>query len=518
MIGQKTVIDLGGGMKGINFEPWGGIEGFLAATSNGRASTTPQQLRAVVPWLAKADDMTALAVSELPFDIVKDDDSVYDTSTAWKDNLGGIPSPEKLLYKLASSLCQGRAYLIPTVTSRALISLQYCTPDSIQPQIDSEGLHSFDRATGQGKSGRYYPAQKEIQSGYMGEMMYFWLPDSDVEVGPALTYPASTALLSAELMILMDSTIRTYADRGFVPATILAAKGMSNAQERDKAETWWNRFLRGWDKTTAKIVNSEAVTISKVGAGLDELRGVYGELTKQAIENIGTSYGIPAALFMSDMAFASEVNPLIKVWYTTSVFIKIYHTIEDTFNTQLLSRFGLKMKFKPETIDAFQEDEVQRAGSFKVYCDAGIKKSIAAEMVGLELPAGITYADLDPVTPPALVPFAGQTPLVNTVVPPNQTLPVQQPATPILNAAQIKDLDLWRQMAIRFFKKGKSPAIDFECKALTDEMAETIRERLKTATSEADILSAFEIKTAQPELIDIAVELKRANDWLEAHV
>ena len=122
---------MGPGLKGINFDTWGGIEGFLRETSTGGASTRPQQLRRVLPWLAKATDMTALAVSELPFDIM-DGEDVFDTSSDWQDRLGGMPSPQSLFYNLASSLCLGRAYVIPTVTSRAIVSLQYCAPQILR--------------------------------------------------------------------------------------------------------------------------------------------------------------------------------------------------------------------------------------------------------------------------------------------------------------------------------------------------------------------------------------------------
>jgi SPP1 gp7 family putative phage head morphogenesis protein len=67
-------------------------------------------------------------------------------------------------------------------------------------------------------------------------------------------------------------------------------------------------------------------------------------------------------------------------------------------------------------LDVFQADEHERATSFKLYADAGLPKSLVAEMLGLELPDGWTYEDLDPdepepqPVPPALDPFAGQQP------------------------------------------------------------------------------------------------------------
>ena len=476
-------------LKGINFEYWGGLQGFLDATSAGGTGSgyTAQQLRRVVPWLAKATDMTANAVASLPFDIVNSAGTVVDSSADWKNKIGGLPAPDVLLHKLAASLCLGQAYLFPVYTKRLVVSLQYFAPQTITPNIDINGLQWFDRATDRGKVERYYPIDDDREP----PLIYFWMPDPDVEIGPALSYPAGAALLSAKLLFSFDDTIQTYSERGFVPATLLSAKGMPGPAEREKAENWWNRFLRGWTKEAAKIVNAEAMTVNRVGSGMDELKGAYSEMTKQAIENIGTAYGIPAALFMSDMAYASEANSMIKVWYQTSAFVKIYKTIENTFNDQLLNMYGLKWIFRPETIDAFQEEESSRAAAFKVYVDAGIKHSIAAQMVGLELPTGVDYDDLDeeeePEPQPAIQQIAPAEPQPEMDEEPEEE-PEEKSIT--LSAEQIKELNLWRQISERCERKGKGRAADFECKVTPAHVADEIRTKLQSG---CDIAKAFEI-------------------------
>lgn len=490
-----------GSVKGINFDAFGGIETFLRLTSNG-GSDISAQLRRVVPWLAKAQDMTALAASELPFDVLNDRGDVVDTSIDWQNKIGGMPSPSDLFYKLASSLCVGRAYVIPTVTSRMVVDLQYCAPHTVNANITTAGIVNFQRTTDKGKNGLYYPAGAPEPK--EPEIMYFWLPDSDVEIGPAESFPAGTALLSSQMLVNIDSTISTIAGRGFISPTVLMAKGMNDRNERERAEGWWNRFLRGWTENIAKILNGDAMTALKIGAGMDELRGVYPELSKQAIENIGTAYGIPAALFMSDMAFASEVDALIKVWYTTSQFVKIYRCIETTFNTQLLNRWKLTLKFRPETLDAFQPDKKQVGELYKLYKDAGIKPSIAAQLANVKLPEGIEPEDLDPEeVPEPLAPMASP-----------QAAPMAEDKEPMtLDADMVKDLNLWRQVAVRRMRQGQGCAADWESKVLPDEITEGIRARLVNATTEAQVVKAFEISAVSAD--PMLAELKRSNDLLE---
>lgn len=541
-----SIRDLGENLKGINFEIFGGIDGFLAMTSGtgGSDIAQAQQLRRVVPWLAKAVDMTANAVSALPFDILRENGELYDTSADWKNKTGGLESPESLFYMLASSLCFGRAYLIPQLTSRAIVELQYCAPQTVREEIGRDGVQWFDRTTDKGAVARYYPIEAELDP----SIIYFWLPDSDVEIGPAQTYPAGNALLSARLLFNMDGTIATYAERGFIPPTVLGAKGMPGPAEREKAERWWDRFFRGKTDIAAKIINTEALSVVKVGAGMEDIRGAYPELTKQMIENIATAFGIPSGLFMSDMAFATEVKHLVKLWYTTSAFVKIYKAIERGFNEQVLKAWGLRLTFNPNAIDAMQEEEMERATAFSTYVNAGMRPSVAADMLGLELPQGVELADLDAdllakqeqeqrlAEAQAMrfqqkqevnsdeeekKPFGKEKPdeKEDKMPPKKEEEEEKKSADPLtLSAEQIKELNLWRQIAERNYRKGKGACADFEVKTLPEDMAADIRERLKYVTGKEDIGQAFEVSGA-PAHQDINVEaLKMVADAINRAV
>ena len=326
-------------IKSFDFSPWGGLEGFLNATSNGAsANNKGAALKRLVPDLSRAVDMVAVGVSSLPFDIVDaDTGDVFDSSVDWQDSIGGMPNPQRLLYLLASSLCGGAAYLIPQRTPRYIYNLQYAAPHTITPQLRMTGLEYFDRNTDLGESMRYNPK----------DIIYFWLPDSDVEIGPALNTPLSNAMQDAELTLNIKNTMRIYGERGFVPITLLGAKGMPNEAERQKAEGFFDRLLKGGFDVLAKIVNSEALSLIKVGAGMEELKGSYIEILRQSKEDIAQAFGIPTALFMSDNAFASEFNALRKQFYSSSRFKCIYQTIEETFTDQLLKPYGKAMFFRP---------------------------------------------------------------------------------------------------------------------------------------------------------------------------
>ena len=468
-------------LKAIDFDMWGGLDNFLliSAGNNSRAS----RLKSIVPWLAKAVSMTSNAVAGLPFEIVKPDGEVVDTLNDWSNMVGFIDEPRRLMQLLASSLCGGSAYLLPVKTTRRVISLQYAAPQTITPWITQNGLEWFDRSTDKGVFERIQPE----------DLFYFWLPDSDVEVGCPLTSPLSTSLIASELLASMSATMKIYGDRGFVPAYIGNVKGMPSQDEKKKAENYLTRFLRGAYGSVVKLINSESMDLIRVGAGMEELKGAYTEIQQQAIEDIGTAFGIPAALFMSDKAFASEVNSLTRAWYETSIFVTIYHTTEETFNSQILKPYDLRLQFKPESLSVFQDDENARAGAVTAYTNAIISNPQVAKFVmqfmGVDLDEQQEYefeeivkGEDEATEPDTTDTDAEETP---------ESEVEAEPVT--LSPDETKDLALWYSKSKSWNIKGKGNAVDWENKHLREEIAAPIRMRLADAKNELDIVKAFEI-------------------------
>ena len=491
--------------KAIDFTSWGGLDGYLKATSSGIV-TRASLLKSVVPWLAKAVSVTSNAVASLPFDFVNSSGDVIDTSTDWKNKIGGLTNPRRLIGLLSASLCGGSAYLIPTRTNRRLIDLQYVAPHTITPWITRNGLEYFQRATDKGKFETLQP----------DELIYFWLPDSDVEIGEPVTSPMSTSVIAAELLASMSSTMKIYGDRGFVPAYIGNVKGMPDKDEKTKAENYLTRFLRGAYQNNVKLINSESMELIRVGAGMEELKGAYTEIQQQAIEDIGTAFGIPAALFMSDKSFASEVASLTRTWYETSEFVKIWQTIEETFNNQILAPYGVRMQFKPESLSVFQEDENARASAVGAYTDAIVSNPAVARFV-----MSFMGVDLDEEQEAALNKI-----IADMEEKPDDTTPAaeqaatvveQQPVEP-MSPDETKDLALWYSKAKAWHLKGKGTAVDWENKHLREEIAAPIRLALASAKNELDIVKAFEVGKVAPVVAQNMDSIKALADSINRMV
>lgn len=502
-------VDVYGNTKSFDFSPWGGIEGFLEASKTGAGGN----YKAVVPDVLRAVDMTGTAVSSLPFEVCDKAGNVIDSSGEWKNKAGGIDNPKRLLYLIASSLCGGAAYALKDQTPRAMINVQYCAPHTIAPYIDINGLQYFDRSTQQGKYERIMPEN----------MLYFWLPDSDVEVGPALSHPLGTAAGSANLSMNMTNSLSSISQRGFIPPTVLAVSGGSVQQgEKEKIETWWNSWLKNAFSQLVKVINGDKVEIKQVGAGMEQLKGTFVELKREAKEDISQAFGIPSGLFMSDNAFATEFNALVRMWYSSSIFVTIYKTIEETLNNQWLNDKGYYFYFRPDALDIFQTDEAIRATAVSSLVSAVDKSPKVARFVMGFL--GYDFSDeqeaqLDEIVnekDKAAQDMGGKPEIPQTAK--EETKPeelVEEMRSVRLTAPMLKDLKTWADMSLRFMRKGKSLPIDFECKSLSDSMADEIRDKLRVAKNEGDVLKAFEIENESPKISEILALADAINKAVE---
>ena len=500
-------------IKGFDFSPWGGIDGFLKATSHGAAGNNRgMMLKRVVPDLSKATNKTATAISSLPFSLSKGEELI-DSSKDWKNVAGGMEDPLRTIYLLASALCGGAAYLKPMATSKMIIDLQYFAPHTITPQIDREGLQYFDRATDEGKTERIEPK----------DLIYFWLPDSDVEIGPALDNPLGVATIDAQIILGTSKTMLLYSERGWVPITVIGAKNMPNPAERQKAENFFTRLLRGGFDEDAKMINAEALSIERLGAGMDEIKDTYTQIKRESAEGVAKAFGIPSALMLSDNAFASEYKELRLDWYTTSQFRNIYHTIEGTLNKQLYTPRGYTWKFNIEELDIFQEDEAERAESLSSFVTAFTTDPDVA-LAGMEL-LGYDYSEeqkegLDKLA----VEKKAEKEEAKKVAEEQFELgrqdkkeqmdtrwgnrnedkkPKDKKPKPFQRKAmtpdEIKDIALWYSKAKAWHLKGKGNAVDWECKHLSEEIAAPIRLKLSAAENELDIVKAFELGETETE-------------------
>ena len=438
--------------------------------SGGQDKPPLQQLKEywrAVPWLWRAVQLRAQALSALPFAIVNRNDEDIDTSADYSNVLGFLPDPVGLLYLVEAALVLlGRAYLFREKNRARTLDLRYLLPTSITPQInvvprenEPAGLTGFIRQLKHGKK----PLAVE-------DVVYFWQKDPFVELGPPTGSPGQAALRAAGALYSIDVFANLFFSRGAIKATLLTVEGNPREGEKEKLEAWWRRFITGVKNAFAAKVISAAVKPVILGEGMGELSDT--EFTKEKREDIATALGIPQTMLWSTAAAGLGGGSVVtsdNLAFYRDTIVPESEFVASVFNSQLLDDLGYRLDFRPETLDVFQADENERAAAYSSYVMAGMAQSVAAQILGIELPAGVEYADLD------------------TDAPAMPTPPQEQ----LFSKAISDDLRKWEGIARKRFRDNGSASYDFVSQYIPSDASENIKAALSGATTEEEVKAAF---------------------------
>lgn len=424
-----------------------------------------------VPWLFRAVDLRAGAVGSAPWRLMKGDTETSNSAT-WDDPLGVLPNPQRLLWLLEAALSiWGYGYWWRERNKVKAFPLRYIVPSTIEPELDeTAGLLGFWRTLGTSRN--FYTPDN---------LIYFWHPDPTVELGPPTVSPVGAALSAAGVLYNVDAFAAAFINRGAIKATLLTVEGNPDEDEKKRLKSWWQRAVTGMSNAFSSNVFSAAVKPVVVGEGLESLANE--ELTATRREDIATALGIPQTLLFSTGAGGLGGGGVVgqdeRHFYDKTIRAET-DFIEAVLNEQLWRPLGYRMEFTLDELDVFQEDEVQRAAAFKTYVDAGLDRSLVAEMVGLELPDGWKYEDLDPEEPePQPVP-----PMLAPVVPEPED---DEDDGPMIDTkAMLDDLRAWRRKS-----KKAGRLADFESYVIPDATMAAVR-------SADDWVAALDAAIAEP--------------------
>ena len=276
-----------------------------------------------------------------------------------------------------------------------------------------------------------------------------------------------------------------YFERGAIKPTILqfgGKGGQAAAGERKRLEAWWSRVMRGVKNAfTSKVVAGE-VTATVLGEGLGELSD--SSLTKEQREDVLAALGIPVSVLLSSEVSGGLGSDSIatsdeRKFYEQKV-IPAAQFISSSFNEQVLIPMGYRWIDRPETLDVFQADENQRAQAFKLYIDAGMRLSVVAEMLGLELPTGVDYDGLDQMKEEDKEAAAERMPDFG-----GGQNPQSNPQNPQSEKMQA-DLGRWERKAL-----SKGADCEFESEHIPPDVMTWVKAALAIATTDEEVKAAF---------------------------
>lgn len=494
-----------------------------------------------VPWMYRAIKDRANNVSHMPWGIERNDTEIV-TSEEWGEDkpkeLEFISNPRQLFSQIEQSMViAGKAYCALEVNKSGYIqALKYLNPNTIaevynnnnstvkwQGQDYKPGEIMYYNRTINGKQ---FPCSRADMPPVAGmvQIVCIYDPDYSTEIGPGKWSDGLAAMTAAGVLYNYDEFVSGFFGRGAIKASVLTVESASPG-EQERLQKWWDDVIAGVKNAWSAIVLRGKMNAPVViGTGLEGVEN--NDLTQTRRQDISTAMGVPESRMWSaaaNMATRKEDEAA----YFRGTILPECDLIAEALNEQVFNDVhklnGYRIEFQPETLDVFQEDESERAGSLQTLTSAGVPLLMAMDILGYDL-TDEQRAELEvepppppePV-PPALVPFAGQDNQPAQTVPVVDTSPVPAPAmvdegtNPPMRSIDMEAsvramLKNWQRKALYQFKTKGSYDLVWSTDLISREKVEEIFDTLKYCETPEQIKAVF----ANVEIEPVEVETVKA--------
>lgn len=443
-----------------------------------------------VATVYRVANMTADAVSNLPFSVLRNGEEV-DQSDDWQNIIGFMGNPRELIRLWRLSLFFTNSAYGFMEGNRAIRNLRYIVPTTIQPVVTRDGLTGFKRTVG-GVSTEYSLKDNRI--------FYIWKLDHTTELLPSKHTEFKALMASAGVLYYADYYTQNFFQRGGIKPALLSVSGVPNPQEREKIESVWDKVVHGWYKYLGKVISADTMDVKVIGDGIDNLSD--SSLHDEKIQDIAIAAGMPLSLLLANSANYATAKIEYSTWFRDKIVPDV-RVIEDALNEQLFKPFGLRFEFRPEITMTGTEEEKSRAGAYATYVGAGVKPSIAAQLVGLDMPPDIEYDDLNegwqPIgqDKPEISKPKPQTDEPDEMEEEERRAEAEMKETTTLSLPQLRELEKWQDLAFRKFKRNEPLSFAWVCKEIPEGMASAIRAKLPTCRSMEEIENAFQMRARE---------------------
>jgi HK97 family phage portal protein len=350
-----------------NFKAITSVPGWVEMLTSDGVPDSVATLYKRVPIFFRAVQLRCDALSSVPIAIYKGEDSEVD----W-------PYPTKLgdlIWKWeASCLLSGAAFGELVVNKSGYRKdVKYRNPFDMTVNYD-KGIINFKQNTG----GATWV--NDLNAGKY-EMLYINEFDPTQDILPGVGAGIASRV-DAKLLYAISKFPEMYFEGGAMPVTLLGID-TADRNEIERIESWFKRSATSIKNAFRVMgVRAGSITPATLTPPLKDL--VFTELDKIAKNNVAMAFGIKQTLLDSEAANYATAHEDRLSFYEDTIKPRA-RLFEDTLNTQLLARDGLRMEFKFEEMDIFQEDEGDRADLLNKLTMSGMPIELALELAGYAL-------------------------------------------------------------------------------------------------------------------------------------
>jgi hypothetical protein len=213
------------------------------------------------------------------------------------------------------------------------------------------------------------------------EMVYLAEYDPKQDVLPGVG-AAMAATIDAKLLYALAKFPEMYFEGGAMPVTLLGID-TNDKGEIERIQNWFKRSVTSIRNAFRVLgVRAGSITPTTLTPPMKDL--AFPELDAIAKDNIALAFGIRKTMLDSEAANYATAEEDRLSFYEDTIKPRA-RLFEDVINTQLLMKDGLRLEFKFNEMDIFQEDENVRADLLNKLTAAGLPVEVALELAGYEL-------------------------------------------------------------------------------------------------------------------------------------
>lgn len=452
-------------IKAVNIPGWAQHFG----TTSGRI-TKASQAYARIPIVRRGVNIIADSVVSIPYSITaigapegEDEDSAWPFTNDFETLLGDT---------IKAYLIEGAAYWLKQSNSITVRSLQWLNPTTMQvafKSMDQDGtVHlTFTQQASSNPRGAMKPSAWTEQ-----EIVYFrqWQLEDDIQPGDSVV---DCVLDAARLHFYLTRFGKTTFEKGAMPIVIMSVEGSPDKDEVDRAEGIFKQMMSGVENAFRIVALRGLWKPQVISPNLNTL--AMPELASYALAQVALGMGIPETQLTDAANYATADIHDLQFWRNTAIPLANY--VATVINQQLLNPMGLELAFQPEQMDIFQDDENQRAASLVSLTDSGLPLPLAMQILGYDLPSGMTYEELEAVLAKRRASSPQPPQLVIPPTPPKDVTPPEgdsQSKRAVLRA--------WQRFQTNRAKVGKKAGREF----VTEALPPSLKGAINGALVEAD--------------------------------
>jgi len=285
-----------------------------------------------------------------------------------------------------------------------------------------------------------------------------------------------------------------YFKNGAVNPTLISVEGGSTLPaDVERLKAWYKRMLSGVRKAFGIEMINGKISAQTIGYALKDLATT--ELTSSKREDVSTALGIPQTLLFSNAANYATAQQDDLHFYDKTVKPKAIR-LQNALNKQVYEKMGYYLKFHPERMEMYQQQEEQKSASVVSLYQAGIMTlEEVREHMNL---APLSTVNIEP--PPVSIdngqkPDNNRTDSVNSsaTTPTDDASPTK--ATHVHEHAEnaaTAELEKWQAVALKRLKENKfTKALEFTSDVIRPSLMEAIKGNLENVTDATEIKRVF---------------------------